>query len=83
MLLSPTQENLAPQAWAIKRAENCGEFLILHRQNSRRKSDCEKAEESLERNPGISQAAVAFSSSRTTLASTLLKLYGLTDNYYH
>lgn len=83
MLLSPTQENLAPQAWAIKRGAHCGEFLLLHRQNSRGKPDCEKAEESQERNPGISQASVAFSSSRTTLASSLLKLYGLTDNYYH
>lgn len=83
MLLSPTLENLAPQAWAIKRVANCGEFLLLHRQNSRGKPDCEKADESRLRNPGISQASVAFSFSRTTLASSLLKLYDLTDNYYH
>lgn len=82
MLLSPTQENLAPQAWAIKRAAHCGEFLLLHRQISRGKPDCEKAE-SQERNPGISQAGVAFSSSRTTSSSSLLKLNGQTDNYYH
>lgn len=83
MLLSPAQENLAPQAWAIKRVANGGEFLLLHRQNSRGKLDCEKAGESRERNPGISQASVAFSSCRTTFASSLLKLYGLPDNYYY
>lgn len=63
MLLSPARENLAPQAWAIKRIANCGEFL-LHRQNSRGKPHCEKAVVSWERNPGISQASVAFSSSK-------------------
>ena len=82
MLLSPAQENLAPQAWAIKRATLCGEFL-LHRQNIRERPDCENGAESWERNLAISQASVAFSSSTTTLASSLLKLYGLTDNYYH
>ena len=83
MLLSPTQENLAPQAWAIKRVRNCREFVPLHRQDSRGKSDCEKAEESRKDNPGISQDSIAFSSSTTTLASSLLNLYGLTRNYYH
>lgn len=38
MLLSPTQENLAPQAWVIKRVAHCGEFLPLHRQNTKREA---------------------------------------------
>lgn len=38
MLLSPTRENLAPQAWVIKSVALCGEFLFLHRQNSKRES---------------------------------------------
>lgn len=38
ILLSPALENLAPQAWAIKRAANCGEEEILHRRNKQKEA---------------------------------------------
>ncbi len=82
MLLSPAQENLAPQGWAIKEQQAVENFSFSTGRIAER-PDCEKAEESRERNPGISQASVAFSSSRTNLASSLLQLYDLRDNHCH
>ena len=82
MLLSPTQENLAPQAWAIKtKCSKLENFFFSTGRIAEGSRTVRKQRVVEERN--LSQACVAFSSSRTGSASSLLKLYGHTHNYYH